>query len=104
MVEGWNKTIAEAASLRRHGRGPSVGSCFLEVTGKPLSIREARRGLFSITRQALSGTPTTVAIEPEAVVVIVALSDLEEILEARLQTLKEDLSKAGFKQAKRRAG
>lgn len=100
MNRTWMRTIAEAASLKRRGRGRGVGGLILAAAGDPLSIRAARGSLFSTVRQVLGGEPRAIAIEEDAIVLVIALSDFVEIMETRPANLKERLEESGIRRAR----
>ncbi len=80
---------------------PAVAAAILEVAGFPLRLREARRGLFLLTRAASEGRPAIVETDAGFVCVI-GLDDLVEAIVEPGPTLKEVMEGVGVTRRPRR--
>jgi hypothetical protein len=101
MRHPWKMVIRTVRGKSQADARSAVTAAILEAGGMPLRLREARRGLFLLSRSASQGLPAIVDTE-EGFVCVIGLDDLVDVIVAPVPTLREVMEEASVKPRARR--
>jgi hypothetical protein len=97
MPHDWKADVDRLRSTGIHLTADILAETLAKICGKPCSIRETRRRLFSVTVAALSGRPTLIDLDGK-ITLLTSLEDLAELLsENSLQAVLEKIRRNGPK-------